>query len=98
MLPPLQLMPMPQKMSSEEGVTFWHGLDLEIGEELELGVPPPDIWLEDVVRRVWWGLEPEPVEEDPPLPALGAEPMEVEGGTEQAQQNGAAAEDNVMVE
>ena len=39
---------MQQRMSGKEKVAFWHGLDLEMGEELKLGVPPPDIWLEGV--------------------------------------------------
>ena len=40
MLPPLRLLPMPQRMLSEEEEAFWCGLDLEIGEELDLGVLP----------------------------------------------------------
>ena len=40
MLPPLWLIPMPRRMSTKEEAGFWHGLELEIGEELELGVPP----------------------------------------------------------
>ena len=40
---------------TEEEVAFWHGLDLEIREELELRVPPLDIWIEDVGWRVQWG-------------------------------------------
>ena len=37
-----------QRMSEEEEAAFWHRLDVEIGEELELGVPPLDIQLRDV--------------------------------------------------
>ena len=48
-------------MMIEEEAAFWHGLDLEMGEELELGVPPQDIQLKDVGWWVWWGLEPETV-------------------------------------
>ena len=36
---------MPQRMSGEEEAVFWHGMDLEIGEELELGILPLDIQL-----------------------------------------------------
>ena len=41
-------MQMPQKISEEEEVAFWHRLDVETREELELGVPSLDIQLEDV--------------------------------------------------
>ena len=50
---------MPQRMSTKEKPAFWHGLDVETEEELELGVPPPDMQLEDVCWWVRWGLEPE---------------------------------------
>ena len=60
-----------QRILGEEEVAFWYGLDLEIVEELELKVPTPDILLDDVGRRVQWGLEPEPAEKGPPLLALG---------------------------
>ena len=43
MLPLLWLILLLQRMSTKEEAVFWHGLDLEMGEELELGVPPPDI-------------------------------------------------------
>ena len=36
---PLWLVPMPQRITEEEGA-FWHGLDLETWEELELGPLP----------------------------------------------------------
>ena len=36
--------------------------------------------------------------EGPPLPALGVEPMEVEGGAKQVQEDGATVEDDTMVE
>ena len=58
MLPLLWLIPMPQRMTTKEEVVFWHVLDLEIGEDLELGVPPPDIWLKDVGWQLWLGPEP----------------------------------------
>ena len=41
--------------------------------------------------------EPELVQGGLPLLALGAEPMEVEGGPEQVQEHGAMAEDNATV-
>ena len=37
-----------QRVASKEEVAFWYGLYLEMGEELELGVPPPDVWIENV--------------------------------------------------
>ena len=67
MLPLLQLIPMLQRKITEEEVAFWHGLDLEIGEELELGIPPLYVQLEDMSQRVWWGPEPEAAVERPPL-------------------------------
>ena len=45
-LPPVWLMPMLQRMTGEEEEAFWGGLDLEMGEELELWIPPQDIWIE----------------------------------------------------
>ena len=46
-MPPLQLVPMLQKMTKEEEEeeeeAFWCGLDIETGEELELGPLPPNI-------------------------------------------------------
>ena len=39
-------------MLDKEEMAFWHGLDPEMGEELELGGPPLDIQLEDVGWRV----------------------------------------------
>ena len=60
-----------------------------MGEELELGVLPQDIQLEDMGQQVQLGPEPELVEEGLPLLALGVELMEVEGGAEQAQENDA---------
>ena len=87
-----------QRMSTEEEVAFWHRLDMKMEEELELGVLPPDIWLEDVGQRVWWGPELELVPEAPALLALGAEQMEVDGGVELVQEDGATVEDDAMVE
>ena len=74
---PLWLMLMPQRMLGKEGAAFWNGLDLEMEGELELGVPPPDVQLENVGQQMCWGLEPEPVEEGLLLPAVGVEPIEV---------------------
>ena len=53
-------------------------------EELELGMPHPDVQLEDVGWRVWWGPEPEPVAEGPPLLPLREELIEVEEGAKLA--------------
>ena len=52
MLPMLWLLLMPQKMMARKEEAFWHRLDLEMGEELELGVPTPDVWVEDMVQWV----------------------------------------------
>ena len=64
---------MPQRMIAKEEEAFWCRLDLKMGEELQLGVLPPDIWIGDVGRWVWWGPEPVLVQEGPPLQALGEE-------------------------
>ena len=48
-MPPLQLLPMPQRMLVEQEEDFWHGWDLAMGEELELGCPPPNY----PARRGW---------------------------------------------
>ena len=55
MLAHLQLMLMPQRMSSKEEVAFWRELDPEMGEDLRLGVLPLDVWLKDIGQWVWWG-------------------------------------------
>ena len=44
-MPPPWLVPMLWKMMEEEEGVSWHGLDLEIGEELELGPLPPNVQL-----------------------------------------------------
>ena len=87
---------MPQRVMTEEGGAFWHELDLEMREELELGVLTPNIWLEDVGRWVWWGPAPEPAPEGPPLLPLGAGPMEVDGAKQA--QDGASVEDDTTGE
>ena len=88
-LPPLWLLLMPQRVTAEEEEAFWHGLDLKAGEELEQGVPPPDIWIKDMGCWVWWGPVLVLEQEGPPLPPLGEEPMEVEDGAEQVQEDDA---------
>ena len=71
---------MPQQiMEEEEEGAFWHGLDIETREELELGIPPPNICLTDVGRWVWWGPNPELALKGPPLLPLRVELMEVDG-------------------
>ena len=50
-MPPLQFVPMLQRMMEEEKA-FWCGLDMVMGEELELGPPPPKFQLEEAG---WWG-------------------------------------------
>ena len=98
MLPLLWLTLMLQKITTNEEAVFWHGLDLEMREELELGVAPLGIQLKDVGQQIWWGPEPEMLAEGPHLSPLGAEPMEVEGGAKEAQEDGATAEDDAMAE
>ena len=62
-----------------------------MGEELEMGPPPPSIQLEEASQQVPWGLVVEPAEEGPPLSPLGLGPMEVDGAKQ-------ALEDGAMVE
>ena len=76
----------------EEEEAFWCRLDVAMGEELELGPPPPNVQLEEAGRQVPWGPALEPAQEGPPLLPLGPGPMEVDG-TEQAPEDGAAWED-----
>ena len=59
-----------------------------MGEELELGLPPLRVQLEEAGWRVLWGPAVEPAEEGTPLAALGLGPMEVDGA-EQAPEDGA---------
>ena len=61
-------------MMVEEEKRFWHGQDLVSGEALELGVPPKDIQMEEVGKRVMWGPAIEPAPERPPLVPLGEAP------------------------
>ena len=69
------------KMTEEEEGTFWHRLDFEMREELELGPPPPNIELEDMGQQVPWGPELQLVQEGPPLSPLQVELIEVDGAT-----------------
>ena len=66
-MPPLWLVLMPQKMMKEEEEAFWYGLDVEMREELELGLPPPNVQLAKVGQRILWRAELEPAQEGPPL-------------------------------
>ena len=43
---------MPQRMVDEEEEHFWLGQDLESGEVLELVIPPEDVQMEEVGKRV----------------------------------------------
>ena len=62
-------------MMVEEEKHFWHSQDLASGKALELGVPPEDIQMEEVGKRVTWGPAIEPVPEGPPLVPLGEVPV-----------------------
>ena len=44
-MPPLQQVPMMQRMLKEQEEAFWCRLDMVTGEELEMGPPPPTIQL-----------------------------------------------------
>ena len=93
-MPPLQLLPMLQKMSKVQEEDFWCGWDMVMGEEFELGPPPPTIQLEEAGQQILWGSVVEPAKEGSPLlpPRLGL--MEVDGA-EQAPKDGAMAEEAV---
>ena len=71
-----------------EEENFWWGRDMAMGEELELGPPPPRVQLEEAGQRIPWGLAEELAKEGSPLPPLGPGPMEVDG-TKQAPKDGA---------
>ena len=81
---------MPWRLSAKEEEDFWWGWDLTMGEELELGPPPPRVQLEEVGQRIPWRLEVELAEEGSPLAPLWPGPMEVDS-TEQALGDGAMA-------
>ena len=89
---PLWLLLMLQRMSREQKEDFWHGQDLMMGEELELGRPPPRVQLEKAGQQVPWGPVVEPAKEGSPLAPPGAGPMEVDG-TKQALEDGAMEEE-----
>ena len=59
-MPHLQLLPEPQEMLVVQEENFWHGWDLEMGEDLELGAPPPTIQLEEAGQWIPWGPVVEP--------------------------------------
>ena len=63
-----------------------------MGEELELGTPPPRVQLEEVGERIPWGPVVELAEEGSPLAPLGPGPMEVDG-TEQVVEDGVTVEE-----
>ena len=44
------------------------------GKVLELGIPPKDVQMEEVGKRVTWGPAIEPALEGPPLAPLGEAP------------------------
>ena len=79
-------------------MAFWHGLDVEMGEELELGVPPLEIQLDNMGWWLQWAPEPELAQEGTYLLPLGTELLKVEDGAEQAQGDGATAKDDTVTE
>ena len=91
-MPPLRLLPMLQRMSRVQEENFWHGWDVAMGEELEIGPLLPTIQLEEVGQQVPWGLVVELAKEGPPLLPLGPGPMEVIGA-EQMPEDSAMAGD-----
>ena len=63
-----------------------------MGVELEMGLPPPSVQLEEAGRWVPWGAVVELAQEGPPLSPLGPGPMEVDGA-QQVLEDGAAVDD-----
>ena len=61
---------MPQQFMGKEEECFWLGQNLECGKALELGIPPEDVQMEEVGKRVMWGLAIELVLEGLPLAPL----------------------------
>ena len=92
-MPPLRLLPMPQRMfTGAGGGLLVVGGTWQMGEELEMGPPPPSVQLEEVGQQVPWGPAVELAEEGPPLSPLGPGPMEVDGA-KQVPEDGAMAEE-----
>ena len=87
---------MPQQMMDKEEKHFWLGQDLASGKTLELGVPPEDVQMEEMGKRVMWGPAIEPAPQGLPLALLTEAPIE-ESGTVLAQKDGATAHDDAMV-
>ena len=61
-------------MIVEEEERFWRGQDLVSGKALELAIPPEDVQMEEVGKRVTWGPAIEPALEGLPLVPLGEVP------------------------
>ena len=91
-MPPLWLLPMLQRISLVEKEAFWCGWDVAMGEELEMGPPPPSIQLEEAGQWVPWGLVVEPADKGPPLSPLGPGLMELDSA-KQVLEDGAAVEE-----
>ena len=62
---------MPQWIMDEEEKRFLLGQDLASSKVLEWGIPLEDVQMEEVGKRVRWGLAIELVLEGPPLALLG---------------------------
>ena len=58
-------------MTVEKEEHFWCGQDLVSGKAPELGIPPEDVQMKEVGKRVTWRLAIEPAPEGPPLAPLG---------------------------
>ena len=82
-------------MMDEEEKRFWLWQDLESGKALELGIPPKDIQMEEVGKRVMWGPAIELVPEGPPLAPL-MEALNEKSGTMPVQEDGAMVDDNAI--
>ena len=68
------------------------GGDLTMGEELDLGPPPPRVQLKEAGKRTPWGPVVEPAKEGPPLSPLGPGPLEVDGTWEALEDSAAVGE------
>ena len=96
-MPPLWLLPILQRIMKEEEEAFWRGLDVEMGEELELGPPPLNIQPEEAGWWAPWGLELDPTQEGLPLSPIGPWPIMVDS-TKQAPEDGAMVEEDTIRE